>query len=885
MAQIQLFTSGTSYIAQAGTQGPYIPIRYFRVSYDPRLDSEVVISPLNISATDPANTVIETSPLIYNNTSASYTLSTNEVIPWNSGTTITTTGTSGSNYNSTTQMTLLGNAFVNQVISGTNIVYNSPNWSYSNGGLATSAAKPSNATNRTSYFSLDTYAPVTSGGTISRGYFKVRLDQSVDGTIKFNKVYLYAAKFDNNGVEVFAENPVLFGVVNTGKTIVKSNTGNYINNYELDVQIEFTSSGYASQIYFVGDNNGWHRTPIGNALWWNGNVALGTSAIPNSWNANAQLDITSDNTLYPYQPYLKLTASERNTFTEESILKYIYKSQNYDYIGNLVNYIEEQENTSLPIFQKIYTSNKDRTRSSISFRVQCNELTSDIAYRNGDTYSPMFRQIQFYAIGDDGSYGQSSIDAILISGPGNYIDTYDSLNLSVGGRQYLTLNGEQELLVLGISDKTVLASTSFEESLTFTPVINDVTYYSVYVPGNAYIKGEMFFETYPLFNGINFYNGAFAQPSISASGYSNHDLHFNADCYIQRDFVANSNAYFNSFIYAKRFLNIKEVNSFIRSATLSADYIGNLHLSNYDYTEPFETIIHGSLKFMDSDVGLSYDTSSIIKCGDATSDGYLFNLGFGVQEHLNIGKTYFSDNMYLEYNKNFYIGFDVRLKGNGNYNSSTASTLVIENSSENSSYKSGGVNLKLLSTSTKYTQIGVDIDNDNVTNFTSNTSKYKFDKGLEASNLVSNGSLILYGKSYLTGITEAVGSSDITVSSTHTSSLTPTYKIVNWSVVGKTAFISIRIEADISHTATSIFTIKISWPKTAITIAIQDIITPSVWKRLDGNDSTNTYAGTTYIDSNTTSNYIELAFHKSDNFSSITNKRQSFCAIISAKIL
>jgi hypothetical protein len=189
MAQIQLFTSGTSYIAQAGTRGPYIPIRYFRVSYDPRLDSEVVISPLNISATDPANTVIETSPLIYNNTSSSYTLSTNEVIPWNSGTTITTTGTSGSNYNSTTQLTLLGNAFVNPCISGSNIVYNSPNWSYSNGGLSTSAAKPSNATDRNSYFELNTYAPVTSGGTTSRGYFKVRLDQSFGGTIKFNKVY------------------------------------------------------------------------------------------------------------------------------------------------------------------------------------------------------------------------------------------------------------------------------------------------------------------------------------------------------------------------------------------------------------------------------------------------------------------------------------------------------------------------------------------------------------------------------------------------------------------------------------------------------------------------------------------------------------------------
>lgn len=317
MSNILITTSGTSFMNTGAVGGPYLSLKYFYPVYDHRIDPTIHFSSATtpVSAGDHTSAVNPTGDIIYNLDSLStsaYTMSPNQYLLWDSnqtGTSAAVATISDSTFDGTGYITLRNGVPLSNSISGTSIDFTYPTITIN--GYTTISGNNSvptgYASSRDKFFRTTSYAAISSAANgQSRGLFKVRLNSQA-GNFKFNKIALYATRFLADGSEDTSIEPVLFAVAMLNQPIIKSNDGFNISFFELDVELQFSTSanGNFSNVSFL-NNTEWNYVPSDQSLWFDGKVAISTSGIPNSWIPRAKLHITEHN---PAIPMVRISTS------------------------------------------------------------------------------------------------------------------------------------------------------------------------------------------------------------------------------------------------------------------------------------------------------------------------------------------------------------------------------------------------------------------------------------------------------------------------------------------------------------------------------------------------------------------------------------------------
>lgn len=314
MSNVIVMTSGTSFASQANPTGVAIPLKYalpiYDYRYDPFVLSANIISP---SAAEPVSASNGTifGEIIYNVETLGgaylYSMTPNRMLISAAGQAGTTTIT-GNPFNSTSYMNLMNGQPLSPVVSGSSMVYSGGSWtvaspvSRSYNGI--SATPTGWATRLDKYFQVVSFAPIASAaGGQARGLYKVRFGNEL-GTFKFNKIGLYMARYTiSAGVDSSVE-PVLYAIATLPNgPVIKTNDGSNITFFEADVEVLISASNYFSQVMFV-NNTEFNRYAGEQAIYWDGDVAFGSSAVPGSFRGPAKVNITENN---PNKPIVRLT--------------------------------------------------------------------------------------------------------------------------------------------------------------------------------------------------------------------------------------------------------------------------------------------------------------------------------------------------------------------------------------------------------------------------------------------------------------------------------------------------------------------------------------------------------------------------------------------------
>lgn len=300
MANVITLTSGTSYAAEAFSAGIAIPVKYFIPMYDPRFDPYILSgSIVPASACEPVSAVSFYGEPIYNtsNLSATYTYSM-------TGTKmlLSAAGQSGSStitgnpFNVTSYQNLLNGKPLSPLVSGSSMVYSAGSWSiggYTNVPVSGTLRTVSGYSNtRSIYFPIDSYAPIVSsdGTGVGRGCYRVRLGNTV-GQFKFNKLILYMTRY-SGGVEDTTAEPVPAFVVSLNRPIIKSTDGSNINYFEAEIEVQLSAANYFGTVSYLS-NSQFNAAGPG-ILNYTGKVAIGSSAIPGSWEPRSRLHLYSE---------------------------------------------------------------------------------------------------------------------------------------------------------------------------------------------------------------------------------------------------------------------------------------------------------------------------------------------------------------------------------------------------------------------------------------------------------------------------------------------------------------------------------------------------------------------------------------------------------------
>lgn len=325
-------SAGLKAITSAGSLGPYFAIKYFLPIYDYRIDKTICrgtsssTSALDISTLNLVSATSDTlfGEKIFNNSNYSLASSTNAIF-WSTNLTgINQGGNStilGSKQSVATDFNIVNNAPVSKIVSGSNV---------STDGIGTFNISGTNLVNAISYnpisgsnyslsafYPVQSYSPNSNGLTSATGTFKCAIPAS-NGTFKFNGLALYAIKVDEAGFvdnDVYNFAPVLFGVVLFDEAQIKQDTTGGVNNFEINVDLNFDWSTYTSAtntpVYI--DTDYWVKLPDSSTtsaygLSYDGDIVIACSAVPNSWtprakttivdNSQAQLRLSNDNDRY-----------------------------------------------------------------------------------------------------------------------------------------------------------------------------------------------------------------------------------------------------------------------------------------------------------------------------------------------------------------------------------------------------------------------------------------------------------------------------------------------------------------------------------------------------------------------------------------------------------
>lgn len=319
---VQLMDSGLSAAVSAGgenTNGVYFPIKYFLPIYDPRIDTDIhtedtVTSAIDISASMSAS---DTNPIengghaIFNG--QTYTISDYNALIIDGSETVGASTITDSDYSSLTKINLLDGTPCLSAISATDVLESNETlgtWEI-NGTITELSASTdddnwltaTDANNRDRFFEIKSFTPITTTASDHlRGFYKCRL-KPTDGDFRFNKIALFVTNYDASGNEVTGSPLTLIGVVALENTIEKKSSGYGLSNIEVDVELEFNTSGTVSDFPYKQDEY-WRTTPISGsdyAIYTDRFVNIGTSG--SGWKTGeARTEITTDNL-----PNLKLS--------------------------------------------------------------------------------------------------------------------------------------------------------------------------------------------------------------------------------------------------------------------------------------------------------------------------------------------------------------------------------------------------------------------------------------------------------------------------------------------------------------------------------------------------------------------------------------------------
>jgi hypothetical protein len=143
---------------------------------------------------------------------------------------------------------------------------------------------------------------------IVNGLFKFELQNDI-GSYRFNKIAFFIQPMNKNGSVNSSYDPILFGQVVFDKSQIVEVGGTGSQTFEVAIQLAFTIRNGTT---VVTNNDYWSMVPLSasnraqNGLFFAGDIALGTSAIPNSWQPRAKVHITDNSTT----PHMRLSYSD-----------------------------------------------------------------------------------------------------------------------------------------------------------------------------------------------------------------------------------------------------------------------------------------------------------------------------------------------------------------------------------------------------------------------------------------------------------------------------------------------------------------------------------------------------------------------------------------------
>lgn len=295
---------------------PQIAIKYFLPMYDERIDSLIhtesgitSVVPLSASITSADSQASLIGERIYNipSTSGTYQLTTKNVASSAAGASFAPPETIfASTVNKGCSRTLINGKALSPVVSG-NV---EPIYDISSGRLqfvgGSATALPVNSWTingsnipRENLFDSVAFNPtqVTSGSyNVISGLFKFTLKNDI-GNYRFNKIAFFIQPMKEDGTINADYDPVLFGqaVVDVSQIVEVGGKGS--QSFEVTIQLAFTIK---DSMVVLTNNDYWSMIPTSastrnqNGLFFAGDVALGTSSVPNSWQPRAKMHITDD---------------------------------------------------------------------------------------------------------------------------------------------------------------------------------------------------------------------------------------------------------------------------------------------------------------------------------------------------------------------------------------------------------------------------------------------------------------------------------------------------------------------------------------------------------------------------------------------------------------
>ena len=287
MSNTIITNAGLNWITSASTLGPFISIKYFLPVYDYRADpnvhNQLITSAIDTSAAMSASDTSPTGEIIYNIDAEnhSYSLSeTNHYVLSAGGETLDESGDPWILTNSVISIPQSINLYDGVPLSdqiyganGVDALAITNAWEIYGGELSagsnTVPAETSTGTNR--YFTVDGYYPTSASGLL-KGSFKCRLSKNI-GSVKFNKIALYAIRIDEDGQEI--GNPALFAEAMMTNPVVKTNYGTEgFDDIVIDVQLTISTITSAwNDVFYSTSGDYWNLTP--NGLYYQENVGIG----------------------------------------------------------------------------------------------------------------------------------------------------------------------------------------------------------------------------------------------------------------------------------------------------------------------------------------------------------------------------------------------------------------------------------------------------------------------------------------------------------------------------------------------------------------------------------------------------------------------------------
>jgi len=423
MAQAIITQNGLDFVTSAFDQGTLIAVKYWIPVYDYRIDPTIRSNTQSLSAISAVmvDTVGLTQPVgeaIWN-ISGGYALSDTTSYEW----IISASNDAGTGDTRVSTKQTAGPVAINLSANTTyplspyyrgDSIYSSAagTWVFTNisavSGLNNSL---SDYTDKTKMFRvMDYMSVIESGQTEAKGKFFCKLSENI-GTVKFNKIALYAAQYDGD-----VEGPIaFFAEAYLNSPIKKSYFGDGYNLLTFEVLLTLSSTGGAgNNIWYGTSADYWNRVP-------NGQHSPEKISVGNfeAWNSEPQTTVhigkvysSASTSAYSDEPQLRI--EDQNSFGYDTIVSGIDDGPEGQYSVEIVYGLSKETlygdtltirpktsafnfnfgTTACPITQQIFTGETD---------VSADYLNTTIIQTKEAYLALQRHRLYFYDGSDDGS--------------------------------------------------------------------------------------------------------------------------------------------------------------------------------------------------------------------------------------------------------------------------------------------------------------------------------------------------------------------------------------------------------------------------------------------------------------------------------------------------